>query len=48
MHMQGLVMRPSLQMEQVGGFARHMAKAVLSGRGYELMDHEPAPPPEVA
>jgi pyruvate dehydrogenase (quinone) len=35
---QELVMPPSLQMEQVGGFALYMAKAVLSGRGDELVD----------
>ncbi len=31
-------MPPSLQMEQVGGFALYMAKAVLNGRGDELVD----------
>jgi pyruvate dehydrogenase (quinone) len=35
---QELIMPPSLQMEQVGGFALYMAKAVLNGRGDELMD----------
>ena len=35
---QELVMPPSLQLEQVGGFALYMAKAVLSGRGDELVD----------
>jgi pyruvate dehydrogenase (quinone) len=35
---QELIMPPSLQMEQVGGFALFMAKAVLSGRGDELVD----------
>jgi pyruvate dehydrogenase (quinone) len=35
---QELVMPPSLKMEQVGGFALYMAKAVLSGRGDELVD----------
>jgi pyruvate dehydrogenase (quinone) len=35
---QELVMPPSLQMEQVGGFALFMAKAVLNGRGDELVD----------
>ena len=35
---QELIMPPSLQMEQVGGFALYMAKAVLSGRGDELVD----------
>ena len=35
---QELVMPPSLQMEQVGGFALYMAKAVLNGRGDELVD----------
>ena len=35
---QELVMPPSLQMEQVGGFALYMAKAVLNGRGDELID----------
>ena len=35
---QELIMPPSLQMEQVGGFALFMAKAVLSGRGDEVVD----------
>jgi pyruvate dehydrogenase (quinone) len=35
---QELVMPPSLQMEQVGGFALYMAKAVLNGRGDQLVD----------
>ena len=35
---QELVMPPSLQLEQVGGFALYMAKAVLSGRGDEVID----------
>jgi pyruvate dehydrogenase (quinone) len=35
---QELIMPPSLQMEQVGGFALYMAKAVLNGRGDELID----------
>ena len=35
---QELIMPPSLQMEQVGGFALYMAKAVLNGRGDELVD----------
>ena len=35
---QELIMPPSLHMEQVGGFALYMAKAVLSGRGDELID----------
>lgn len=35
---QELVMPPTLQMEQVGGFALYLAKAVLSGRGDELVD----------
>jgi pyruvate dehydrogenase (quinone) len=35
---QELVMPPSLKMEQVGGFALYMAKAVLNGRGDELVD----------
>jgi pyruvate dehydrogenase (quinone) len=35
---QELVMPPSLEIEQVGGFALYMAKAVLSGRGDELVD----------
>jgi pyruvate dehydrogenase (quinone) len=35
---QELVMPPSLKMEQVGGFALFMAKAVLNGRGDELVD----------
>jgi pyruvate dehydrogenase (quinone) len=35
---QELVMPLSLQMEQLGGFALYMAKAVLSGRGDELVD----------
>jgi pyruvate dehydrogenase (quinone) len=37
-HTHELIMPPSLQMEQVGGFALYMAKAVLNGRGDELMD----------
>ena len=35
---QELIMPPSLQIEQVGGFALFMAKAVLNGRGDELVD----------
>jgi pyruvate dehydrogenase (quinone) len=35
---QELVMPPSLELEQVGGFALYMAKAVLNGRGNELVD----------
>jgi pyruvate dehydrogenase (quinone) len=35
---QELIMPPSLKMEQVGGFALYMAKAVISGRGDELVD----------
>jgi pyruvate dehydrogenase (quinone) len=35
---QELVMPPSLQLDQVGGFALYMAKAVLSGRGNEVID----------
>ncbi len=35
---QELIMPPSLEMEQVGGFALYMAKAVLNGRGDELVD----------
>jgi pyruvate dehydrogenase (quinone) len=35
---QELVMPPSLHLDQVGGFALYMAKAVLSGRGDELVD----------
>jgi pyruvate dehydrogenase (quinone) len=35
---QELIMPPSLQMEQVGGFALYLAKAVLNGRGDELVD----------
>lgn len=35
---QELVMPPSLALEQVGGFALFMAKAVLSGRGDEVVD----------
>jgi pyruvate dehydrogenase (quinone) len=35
---QELVMPPSLEMQQVGGFALYMAKAVLSGRGDEVID----------
>jgi pyruvate dehydrogenase (quinone) len=35
---QELVMPPSLEVEQIGGFALYMAKAVLSGRGDELVD----------
>lgn len=35
---QELVMPPTLAMEQVGGFALYMAKAVLNGRGDELVD----------
>jgi pyruvate dehydrogenase (quinone) len=35
---QELTMPPSLEMEQVGGFALYMAKAVLNGRGDELVD----------
>ena len=31
-------MPPSLQLDQVGGFALYMAKAVLNGRGDELLD----------
>jgi pyruvate dehydrogenase (quinone) len=37
-HTQELVMPPSLQLEQVGGFALYMAKAVLGGRGDEVID----------
>ncbi len=37
-HTQELIMPPSLQLEQVGGFALYMAKAVLSGRGDEIVD----------
>jgi pyruvate dehydrogenase (quinone) len=37
-HTQELVMPPSLQVDQVGGFALYMAKAVLNGRGDELVD----------
>jgi len=32
------VMPPSIQLDQVGGFALYMAKAVISGRGSELVD----------
>ena len=35
---QELIMPPSLKMDQVGGFALYMAKAVLNGRGDELVD----------
>ena len=35
---QELVMPPSLKLDQVSGFALYMAKAVLSGRGDELVD----------
>jgi pyruvate dehydrogenase (quinone) len=35
---QELVMPPSLKLEQVGGFALYMARAVLSGRGDEVID----------
>jgi pyruvate dehydrogenase (quinone) len=35
---QELIMPPSLEMEQVGGFALYMAKAVLNGRGDEIVD----------
>jgi pyruvate dehydrogenase (quinone) len=35
---QELIMPPSLKMDQVGGFALYMAKAVLNGRGDELLD----------
>jgi pyruvate dehydrogenase (quinone) len=35
---QELVMPPSLRLDQVGGFALYMAKAVLSGRGDGLVD----------
>jgi pyruvate dehydrogenase (quinone) len=35
---QELIMPPSIQLDQVGGFALYMAKAVLSGRGDELVD----------
>jgi pyruvate dehydrogenase (quinone) len=35
---QELVMPPSLQLDQVGGFALYMAKAVLNGRGNEIVD----------
>jgi pyruvate dehydrogenase (quinone) len=35
---QELVMPPSLQLDQVGGFALYMARAVLNGRGDELVD----------
>lgn len=35
---QELIMPPSLEMAQVGGFALYMAKAVLNGRGDELVD----------
>ena len=35
---QELVMPPSLKLEQVRGFALYMAKAVLNGRGDELVD----------
>ena len=38
MHTQELVMPPSLQLEQVGGFALYLARAVLSGRGDEVID----------
>ncbi len=37
-HTQELVMPPSLQLDQVGGFALYMAKAVLNGRGDEIID----------
>ena len=37
-HTQELVMPPSLQLEQVGGFALYLARAVLSGRGDEVID----------
>jgi pyruvate dehydrogenase (quinone) len=35
---QELVMPPSLELAQVGGFALYMAKAVLNGRGDEIVD----------
>ena len=35
---QELMMPPSLQLDQVGGFALHMARAVLRGRGTEPVD----------
>ena len=35
---QELVMPPSLDLAQAGGFALYMAKAVLSGRGDEVVD----------
>jgi pyruvate dehydrogenase (quinone) len=35
---QELSMPPRLQMEQVGGFALYMARAVISGRGDELLE----------
>jgi pyruvate dehydrogenase (quinone) len=35
---QELVMPPSLELAQVGGFALYMAKAVLNGRGDEVVD----------
>src|SRR5690606_15095777 len=37
-HTQELDMPPSLQLDQVGGFALYMAKAVLNGRGDEIID----------
>ena len=37
-HTQELIMPPSLQLDQVGGFALYMAKAVLNGRGDEIVD----------
>ena len=37
-HTQELIMPPSLQLEQVGGFALYLAKAVLNGRGDEIVD----------
>src|SRR5712664_3472526 len=37
-HRQELAMPPSISLEQVTGFGIFMAKAVLSGRGDELID----------
>jgi pyruvate dehydrogenase (quinone) len=37
-HTQELIMPPSVQLDQVGGFALYMAKAVLNGRGDEIVD----------
>ncbi len=37
-HTQELIMPPSLELSQVGGFALYMAKAVLNGRGDEIVD----------